>query len=1406
MLFLLTGMFAHGQPPVATSDGWLPLFNGQDFTNFYTFQNNEALNANPQGVFKVENGVIHLLDIANTTATQEFGYFATNNDYRNYRLRFEYMWGTKKYPPRENRLRDSGVLYHKFPAPGQTYDRIWPESIECQVQEGDTGDFFLLGSGNNKPTMNTTLVAAGNNKFKAGGVPRLNSSGSVQAASVEDTLTGWNSVEVFVTENEGVHVVNGTVNNAGTNYRTLGADLVQGQIAFQVEGAEVFYRNIEIKPLATTGGGPSYKVLVFSKTAGFRHRSIPEGIAAIQKLGMDNGFEVDSTDNAADFTDANLAQYAAVVWLSTTGDVLNTAQQAAFERYIQAGGGYAGVHAASDTEYTWPWYGGLVAAYFDRHPPQQTATVVIEDCCHPSSLSLPDRWTRFDEWYDFQNNPRTGVNVIATVDETTYNGGQMGADHPIAWYHDYDGGRAWYTGMGHTEESYSEPLFLAHLLGGIEYAAGKSFLAPEEASVLFDGSGTTEFQKSSDGSAVTWPVVEGELVVAPGSGDIQTVGNYGDFKLHLEYRVPASASTLEQQRGNSGVFLQGRYELQILDSFDAALGGMNDAGAIVMAKDPDTNASLPAETWQTFDIDFTAAKFSGATKTADATVTVYHNGSLIHDNVVLAGPTPSGAAEGPAFGPIRLEDGGSEVRFRNIWIQPTNVPDVPVIALAPNELLFTGTANVPAASPQVVVVSNTGTLPLTVPAGGISVSGVYQITSSPELPLTLAPGEMAEIGITFAPVVAGSTEEVLEIQSDDPATPLASLTLRGLASGGAGETNEPSLQQILGFLEIPVTTGDPDPATPLMELPLALPNDELAASRFVKAGPGPVTVEPVALFSQSGDPAMTLGFYQNPGSNSEILRVAGVDSTSLMPTLSSGSTGFDPGAASFGLYSTWPAFPGRVVATESLLNTWETDPALREKHRVYPLRDGDDNVVPDAYIIGIENAAGGDFQDGVVILRNVSISASTALPPPWIGDTVGSGATGGSSWSEGIFSISNRGVDIWGTADSFDFVHQTLEGNGEIIARVDSLGNTNGFAKAGLMMRTDPAPGARNIFMGVTAANGVTFQERATTDGTTTSTRQAGLAAPVWVRLIRRGDLFLGYYRSLPTDPWTLLHSTTRVLPATLEVGLAVTSHNTGATTAADFQQVGIFAYPTVTLSGVDTTLGEFGGDSGTVNVLRDRSLDTSLSIAFSLDPATAGADILLPPAPVIGAGQPGADMVVSAVADALVEGTEMANLSLAALSDQIPGAEQYQVGSPSAVTLTIEDKPSDEWRFIHLGGPVSWTADSDADGLSNFFEYAFGELPNITGLADLPATTGAAGNIQFTWKRRTPPTDFTYHLQHGNTLSDWNPTDASFTEEIIEDDGIIQTIETTYSPPPGPSVPLFLRLKVRTGETPESQ
>ena len=223
-------------------------------------------------------------------------------------------------------------------------------------------------------------------------------------------------------------------------------------------------------------------ILVFSRTTGFRHDSIPAGVACLKAMAGRNGWNVTCTEDPSVFSDRALAGFDVAVWLLTSGDVLDPAQQEAFARFIRSGGGFVGVHSASVTETDWPWFVGLVGAKFIGHPPTQRGGLVVEDRDHPAiPATMPDRWEREEEWYSFDRNPRGTVRVLATVDEASYDVDdnpwfpgikpRMG-DHPIVWCREYDGGRAFQTALGHTIESYSDPIFIAHLEGAIVWAAG----------------------------------------------------------------------------------------------------------------------------------------------------------------------------------------------------------------------------------------------------------------------------------------------------------------------------------------------------------------------------------------------------------------------------------------------------------------------------------------------------------------------------------------------------------------------------------------------------------------------------------------------------------------------------------------------------------------------------------------------------------------------------------------------------------------------------------------------------------------------------------------------------------------------------------------------------------------------
>ena len=244
-----------------------------------------------------------------------------------------------------------------------------------------------------------------------------------------------------------------------------------------------------------------YEVLVVGETLGFRHSHIDDTTRAIIALGEENGFSVDVWDppqgsspgqpaltlaSSPFTTAADLSKYATIIFASPVDAtnnldpnrprLLNDTELAAFQGYIRGGGGYVGLHAATDSMHTVPWYSELTggSARFRNHPAQQTATMRVESPGHPSTTMLPAEWVRFDEWYNFTANPREDVHVLITLDESTYNpgSGAMGADHPLAWCHNFEGGRSWYEGAGHTDVSWSDPLFLSHILGGIEWTAG----------------------------------------------------------------------------------------------------------------------------------------------------------------------------------------------------------------------------------------------------------------------------------------------------------------------------------------------------------------------------------------------------------------------------------------------------------------------------------------------------------------------------------------------------------------------------------------------------------------------------------------------------------------------------------------------------------------------------------------------------------------------------------------------------------------------------------------------------------------------------------------------------------------------------------------------------------------------
>ncbi len=435
------------------------------------------------------------------------------------------------------------------------------------------------------------------------------------------------------------------------------------------------------------------QVLVFSRTAGFRHGSIEPGVKAMQSLGGD-AFTVEHTEDPGRFTHDGLASFDAVVFLNTTMDVLDDAQQQAFAGWYRDGGGYVGIHAAADTEYDWPWYGQLMGAWFMSHPSVQEADIVVEDRTHPAMSHLPATWTCTDEWYDYRASPRGSVHVLARMDHDSYEGEQMEGDHPVIWCQVFDGGTAFYTGRGHTDESFAEPAFREHLRQAILWVIDDGWieLVPEQdlGQAWRQASGWINVHQvmpheSNPRDFHSGAASESKAVKSPGvlvnhgedhRGDLVSAFEHGDAEVHVEFMVPEGS--------NSGVYLQGRYEIQILDSHGKAEPRHDDCGGIYQRWDesrephgyegtpPRVNAARRPFQWQSYDIIFRAPRFDAeGVKISNARFErVVHNGQVLHEDVELSGPTRGGFADEVPVGPLRLQGDHGPVAYRNVRIRP----------------------------------------------------------------------------------------------------------------------------------------------------------------------------------------------------------------------------------------------------------------------------------------------------------------------------------------------------------------------------------------------------------------------------------------------------------------------------------------------------------------------------------------------------------------------------------------------------------------------------------------------------------------------------------------------------------------------------------------------------------------
>ncbi len=425
------------------------------------------------------------------------------------------------------------------------------------------------------------------------------------------------------------------------------------------------------------------KVLFLTRGIAYVHdvvkRSAPDKLS-IAEQGLTDAakgrFDVHCTQDCDEINPKTLAGVQAVFFMTQGQIPISDANKVALLDWIKAGGAFIGAHCGADTLADYAPYVQMVGGTFNEHPWHQEVNVLVEDKTHLSTVMLPDSFKVNDEIYQFKEWQRHPLHVLLTLDMKSVDTSKCkrkDLDYGLAWCKEWGRGHVFYTALGHEAALWTDPKFTKLVLGGIDWAISAKDLperTPKGATALFDGKDLASWT-TRDGGAAKWKIEDGYAEVN-GTGDIQSKTSFGDALYHVEFRVPKSpAEATGQERGNSGVYLQGRYEIQVLDSFGRK-EDTGDCGAIYSKKAPDQNACKKEEEWQSYDIRFTAPKIdAGGKKTANARVSVWQNGIPIHSDVEIDGPTGGaiGTAE-VATAPLLLQDHGHTVRYRNVWVMP----------------------------------------------------------------------------------------------------------------------------------------------------------------------------------------------------------------------------------------------------------------------------------------------------------------------------------------------------------------------------------------------------------------------------------------------------------------------------------------------------------------------------------------------------------------------------------------------------------------------------------------------------------------------------------------------------------------------------------------------------------------
>ena len=447
-LFVLAVLSRLGdsQTPTTANTGFAPLLAGSEFEGW-------ELSVGATKVFSLQDGALTIE--AGDPSTDEF--IITRGEYDDYHLRFEYeIISTDQEVDADV---SSGVVYHASASDGSLLS-----GFENEIKSGGSGDLIMLDGAEA-----TTELDAARGVYQAGSEQHMVDD-RVAAGDELQPIPGWNVVDIIVSGNSSTHLLNGEVVSRSFEQTVDGDSASGGRIAIRAEGAAVRYRNLEIGRL---NDEPEPTILAFF--ANSEENGSSAALENLERLGAASGFAVERSDEAAVFSDVGLANYAAIAFVSTAGDLLNAEQQYAFEQYIRGGGSYIGLDA-SNGETDWPWFADLVGASMDLPATIAGSAITVDDPQHPSTSHLRSPWTPANVWDDFDMVPPAQAAVLLSA-----NGSGADADGsiPVAWYHQVEGGRVFYTGLGAAAEALRDPSVVRHLLGGVEFVLGRAAVTPE---------------------------------------------------------------------------------------------------------------------------------------------------------------------------------------------------------------------------------------------------------------------------------------------------------------------------------------------------------------------------------------------------------------------------------------------------------------------------------------------------------------------------------------------------------------------------------------------------------------------------------------------------------------------------------------------------------------------------------------------------------------------------------------------------------------------------------------------------------------------------------------------------------------------------------------------------------------